>query len=82
LKICSLPTFSMKSPNKIFVWHFGNERIHDLIPHKTILRIITFILSWDMGIQNNDLFIMHLFIYLFLLITLNTFTERRMGKLL
>jgi hypothetical protein len=55
LKIFSLPTFVLKSPNRNVIWCLGNNWKPALILHKTIFGIISFLLTWCMHIQSNDI---------------------------
>jgi hypothetical protein len=54
LKISSLPTFALKS-NRIFFWYLGKWSKPALIPHKSYLLVITFLLNLCMYITNNDI---------------------------
>ena len=54
LKIFSLPTFALKSPNTIFMWYLGkwSKNLFYFLT-KSVFRIITFLLSCCMHIQSN-----------------------------
>ena len=55
LKIHSLPTFSLKFLKRIFVWFLRNDQEPDLISHKNVFLVITFLLTWCMHIQIDDI---------------------------
>jgi hypothetical protein len=54
LKIFSLPTSELKYPNRIFLCYLGKLWKPSLIPHKDCLGIITYLHTWCMCIQIND----------------------------
>ena len=53
LKISSLPSFALKSHNRIFVCYLGKWSETCCKAHKNCIWIITFLLTWCMRIQNN-----------------------------
>jgi hypothetical protein len=55
LKISSLPTSALKFPNIFSCDTSETDPVHAPVPHKAILRIITFILSCYMHIQNDNI---------------------------
>ena len=56
LKIFSLPTFALKSPNIIFLWYLGKWfKKPALIPHKNSIFTISFLVTCCMHIQNDDI---------------------------
>jgi hypothetical protein len=55
LKISSLPTLTLKSPNRIFMWYLGNLSNMFQLLIEVVLHIISFIFCWSMNVQNNDM---------------------------
>ena len=55
LKIFSLPTFALKSPNGNFTRYLGKWQKPAVISHKYCLLNHHFLLTWCMHIQNNDI---------------------------
>jgi len=55
MKVFSLSTFALKSPNRIFVCYLVKWYKTCIIPHKTTFWITTFLLTGCMHIQNNDI---------------------------
>jgi len=47
--------FALESLKRIFIWYLGKWRKLAVIAHKTVFWIITFLLTWCMYIQNNDI---------------------------
>jgi hypothetical protein len=56
LKVSSLPTLTLKSPNRILLWYLGNlsKTLFKFLV-EALLYIINFAFCWGMKVQNNDM---------------------------